>query len=897
MVFSKGPLAGRKFQVIGRYTLDKRLGQKESDEGDVYEAKQNGIIKCAVKFPRLDRIPKDTVENEVYLLSVLRHTHVVKIIDYGQPVDVADVPTGSTTEGREPSGSTPNLDSEEASRSTKTTGSERSKEPKAEMVLEKFGAGRNELPRFCMAMEHVPGKSLSDVFDKLTLEKFLNVIEQVLEALEYLHQRGVLHADVKPENVLFEEEQNNAVLIDLGFSIVADPTLLVEQPKEIETWLKDKKDVYFSSTEKFTRENLRNRIRTKIARDFVRKEMFPDHDLYALSRLISEGMASGHLQTQLNENPQLLRGLNHIVRRLDEKYYVREAGSTPSLAARIARDDIRKVRGDYFSPDTVPELSMVNFDGGHIELSSLDVPISNRIRRIIEHPFFQRLLYIPQLEFSYHVYPDAKHSRFSHCLRTYQLTREALAALLADCDFRLLASVPDINAALLFALLHDLGHYPLSHMFEDMRDTPTGKEDKILGDEGLFRNLIAGGDTTPIGKRIRKRLGSDESVASIIQKGFGEFGKETYNSLMTIADTLYIGGEGPGEKQPRPIHRILAGLISSAIDLDKIAYLTHDSEMSGVRYGQVVDVHGYLAALALPRILRPEIVDKPSGSMETTAEMKDDTNGGQNASEENGRRTLSIVGLNEKGLAAAESIVLARYWMLSRVYWHHANRAITAAFKFVINELVVARNLAFSEFFDKTFRTNEGEALRILDIMYERYRRGNPGRINPISGLAQNKREIYKRLIVISKTKKSDEQTWQNLTKANESDVTDKATIALSKFLESEKFADLRENKNEFFEDSGKLKRGALLVDIPGKARDTLKLDNVRIIRDSDSSSTDKSLKEVSPMLGHVTDAFLNEVKKCRVFIHPQLYEELDRMNVIEAARSKVRSAISEIVK
>jgi len=58
-----------------------------------------------------------------------------------------------------------------------------------------------------LAMEYVPGSSLRPliVSKKLSPEDAVNVLRVVIEALGHAHQQGIVHRDVKPENVLVHE--------------------------------------------------------------------------------------------------------------------------------------------------------------------------------------------------------------------------------------------------------------------------------------------------------------------------------------------------------------------------------------------------------------------------------------------------------------------------------------------------------------------------------------------------------------------------------------------------------------------------------------------------------------------------------------------------------------------
>ena len=103
----------------------------------------------------------------------------------------------------------------------------------------------------------------------------------------------------------------------------------------------------------------------------------------------------------------------------------------------------------------------------------------------------------------------------------------------------------------------------------------------------------------------------------------------------------------------------LARLVAGSLDVDKLDYLCRDAWMCGVPYG-VIDVDRLLSSLTL-------------------------------APGPDGRPTL---GLHEKGLAALESLLFAKYQMYRNVYWHHAVRSATVMFKRLVRRAIAARQLA-----------------------------------------------------------------------------------------------------------------------------------------------------------------------------------------------------------
>ena len=70
-------------------------------------------------------------------------------------------------------------------------------------------------------MDYIEGNNLSDIVEgkgRLSESLALKYIRQVANALDYLHQKKLLHLDVKPANILLDKNTGNAILIDFGVS-------------------------------------------------------------------------------------------------------------------------------------------------------------------------------------------------------------------------------------------------------------------------------------------------------------------------------------------------------------------------------------------------------------------------------------------------------------------------------------------------------------------------------------------------------------------------------------------------------------------------------------------------------------------------------------------------------
>lgn len=79
-----------------------------------------------------------------------------------------------------------------------------------------------------IAMKYMPGNSLSDLFiepRKIKIKGIIRILGEVASALDYAHGKGVIHRDLKLQNILLDENRH-AYLSDFGIARLIDGTRL-----------------------------------------------------------------------------------------------------------------------------------------------------------------------------------------------------------------------------------------------------------------------------------------------------------------------------------------------------------------------------------------------------------------------------------------------------------------------------------------------------------------------------------------------------------------------------------------------------------------------------------------------------------------------------------------------
>lgn len=241
----------------------------------------------------------------------------------------------------------------------------------------------------------------------------------------------------------------------------------------------------------------------------------------------------------------------------------------------------------------------------------------NSLWKVLDTRPFQRLRRIKQLGFSEFVFPGATHTRFAHSVGVYHTARRLMKIVERKLGSQNHFDPDMAQVALAAALVHDVGHGPFSHAFEEVGkilDWKLAKKHELVSEALIREGEIA---------ECLKSLGS----------GFA-------NDVANI-----IGTEKPTS--------IYSAVVSSQFDADRLDYLLRDRMMTGTQHSGI-DFEWLMANLEVGTV-PTGVDDSQTNDVETFV-------------------------LGSKAVYAAEAYVLGLFQLYPTIYFHKTTRCFEKLF-------------------------------------------------------------------------------------------------------------------------------------------------------------------------------------------------------------------------
>ena len=195
-----------------------------------------------------------------------------------------------------------------------------------------------------------------------------------------------------------------------------------------------------------------------------------------------------------------------------------------------------------------------------------DIELSPEEMRLIHTAGFQRLHGCRQLGLTHLVYPGAKHARFEHVLGVMRMADEIAGRLTKNGEFFVEKGAEDLRRTLRFAaLLHDMGHVPFGHTFEDempvipKHDKPSSGGDPSRMDLEVSRVLTESNNADQLGPVMQVLRAIDASKDD--------------QKLYDLVDAGEVAQD----------YLVLADIIGNTICADLFDYIKRDYMMTGIR--------------------------------------------------------------------------------------------------------------------------------------------------------------------------------------------------------------------------------------------------------------------------------------------------------------------------
>lgn len=340
------------------------------------------------------------------------------------------------------------------------------------------------------------------------------------------------------------------------------------------------------------------------------------------------------------------------------------------------------------------------FDNVHgvIEITEIE-------RKIIQLPIFKRLQNIKQLSFVNRIFPGAEHTRYIHSIGVmYIADKMAISLGYNDIERQLIR---------LAGLLHDLGHYPLSHEGERAykSNSKVNATENVLLD--YYKKVISDIEddlNKPKFEYMEKtsnKAHHEQMTICVIEsdndiKNYIKEHNKLYNdnldeiiNIQNICDIIIGNVERDGKISP------ICGyvqLIHSELDADRIDYLMRDSLASGTCFGNIE------LELLIKNMTRIKMKDSKGEEHE-------------------------IIGIKPKGIPHADYFLISRFFSYTQVVFNKHVSILCAMIELCVSDFIQNRKMIdFKTLHRMVSNHNKGrEYLDFTDMEFWKHLINSPG--------------------------------------------------------------------------------------------------------------------------------------------------------------------------
>jgi len=351
-----------------------------------------------------------------------------------------------------------------------------------------------------IAMSLAPGKPLKELWEEQLRDgtpsgqlRVLDITIAVLEALSYMHARGIYHRDVKHANILATESVSSVTLIDFGFC------RSIEQPAHAPSF-------WNVGASRFAPPN-------KL--DYPSRT-HPTHDVFAVGVVayllltnkfpwqVAETEDRGRLRDAMQRTTPIHievanRFVDQAVARFVHRLIVINDDARPTAATAL--EEAKRIKATLAARVAAPAIrkDAIAFPRVMRDAVHGDIRLTDFEASLIDTREYQRLRRMKQLGFANLVYPCAEHTRLTHSVGTMFVADKILRSIAEITGDRL--HPEERLLARTYALVHDVTHIAFGHTFEDelgLFDRHDRNEERIgrliLSDRSALGNVLRSTD-------------------------------------------------------------------------------------------------------------------------------------------------------------------------------------------------------------------------------------------------------------------------------------------------------------------------------------------------------------------------------------------------------------------